>query len=282
MNITDKKIIEFSERGFTQFERALEIGEIDEIKQTVEAILANPAFDKDLLSIDSSKNTHKILYPLDKDTRLLKYIVHPKILDVLLKLIDDPTQIVLTWEDILIKEAHHGVPVGYHQDLALQSTDYDIFSFGIYLHDSKLNPVYYLPESFKYGALTKDELYRVVEAHKQDFVPLLLDAGDISLHNVKSIHYSDMNVSSQPRYTWYLEYRTMHQLRENSPWDEQWILERRAIFVAALLRYAPEYVEQLAPDLAELQPYLDHLNLRVSHTNDKVQYDMQSPYNHFS
>jgi len=102
------------------------------------------------------------------------------------------------------------------------------------------------------------------------------------MHYVKTIHYSETNTSVKPRYTWYLEYRTIDQLREDSPWDDQWIMQRRAIFVAALMKYAPQFVNQLAPDLEQLRPYLAHLQTRVPHVNETVQYDMASPYNHFA
>lgn len=282
MNTIENNIEQFKRRGITCFRNVLAANEIQELIAIVDSILINPNYKPDLLSIDNSNGIHKILYPLGKDERLLKYIVHPLILEVLISLVSDVTEIVLTWEDILIKEPFTGIPVTFHQDLALQSTDHDIFSFGMYFHDSVDNPVYYLPESFKYGALTKDKLYKVVAEHKDQFEPIIACAGDISLHYVKTIHYSDTNRSPNPRYTWYLEYRTMTQLRENSPWDEEWIIMRRAIFVAALMRYAPAYVERLAPDLEKLKPYLQKLELRVPQTNDKIQYDMESPYNHFA
>lgn len=64
-------------------------------------------------------------------------------------------------------------------------------------------------------------------------------------------------------------------------WDLEWILQRRAIWIAALQKYQPNKTF-LIPDAEELQPYINNLNLRVSHTNDKIQYDMESPYNHFA
>ncbi len=282
MNI-NKSLAAFKKQGFCLFGQLLTELERINIIESIDKILVNSEFAEDLLSIGDSGKTHKILFPLAKNKRLLQYIVHPTILDILIQLMPDPTQIVLTWEDILIKEPRHGIPVTYHQDLALQSVKHDIFSFGIYLHDADKNPVYYLPESFHYGPLTKTKLYEVAEANKNNFVPLKAKAGDLSLHYVKTIHYSDINYSPYPRYTWYLEYRTIEQLLNDSPWDEDWIMKRRAIFVSALCEYAPpEYIEKLAPDVKLLKPYLDDLQLRVPQTNSKVQYDMESPYNHFA
>lgn len=275
-------IREFKQNGFVHIPNIINQNEIGALINAVEDTLHNPAFQHDLLTLNASQHTHKILYPLNKHPLFLRYIVHPVILSILSQLIEDPTQVVLTWEDILIKIPHEGIPVGHHQDLALQSTHHDIFSIALYFHDSTNNPVYYLPGSFRYGALTRDRLKQVVAEHEKEFVPVIAKAGDMVMHYVKTIHYSDTNTSDQPRYTWYLEYRTLDQLRHDSPWDEQWIQQRRAIFVAALQRYAPQRLSQLATDQAALKPYLDNLALRVSHTNETIQYDMDSPYNHFA
>lgn len=278
----NENLQKFKSQGYCLFEQAFSLEDQAVMVSEVDTMLANDAFSSDLLSIDKSGKTHKILYPLAKSEKLLKYIVSPTILEVLMSLVEDYREIVLTWEDILIKVPYHGIPVTLHQDLALQSAKHDIFSFGIYMHDSSSNPVYYLPESFKYGALTKNELYTVSKENVDKFSPVIAHAGDMSLHYVKTIHYSDTNASPNPRFTWYIEFRTLKQLYEDSPWDHEWIMKRRAIFVYALQKYAPEHLDKLAPDLDALQPYLQNIDLRVPHTNDTVQYDMKSPYNHFA
>jgi len=191
------------------------------------------------------------------------------------------TRIVPTWEDMLIKIPERGIPVTVHQDLALQSAKYDVFSVGIYLHNSDDNPVYYLPKSHKMGPLTKTEISKVYEENKNKFVPVIAKAGDIVIHNVKTVHYSEKNKSQNPRYTWYLEFRTINQLEKDSPWDQDWINSRRAIWIYALKKYK-ENIAHLIPDEVFLQKYIEKLNLRISHTNKYVDYDMKSPYNHFT
>ena len=81
-------------------------------------------------------------------------------------------------------------------------------------------------------------------------------------------------------YTWYLEFRTLGQLRDDSPWDEDWILSRKSIWVSALKRYVPSMVDWIQ-DEGILQPYLNPLKLRISHTNEHINYDQSNPYNHF-
>lgn len=273
---------QFERDGFIQIKQAFNLEEVEALIKATDSILKNDDYKSDLLSIDESGHTHKILYPLGKHALFLKSLVHSSILDILLTTIDNPLEIVPTWEDVLIKLPYCGIPVTFHQDLALQSSKYDIFSMGIYFHTSQHNPVYYLPGSHVLGALTKQELYQVSEARIKEFVPVIAEPGDLIMHKVKTIHYSERNESPFSRYTWYLEFRTLSQLYDDSPWDKDWILGRRAIFAHALKTYQPLYYDELIRDEKSLEPYLKHLNLRVPHETKEVKYDMESPYNHFA
>lgn len=273
---------EFERQGFKHIKHAFNSTEIESLISATDSLLSNNEYKHDLLSIDETKHTHKILYPLAKNELFLKSLVHPNILNILLNTIDNPLEIVPTWEDILIKLPFCGIPVTFHQDLALQSSKYDIFSIGIYFHTSHYNPVYYLPGSHTLGALTRQRLYEVSEARINEFVPIIAEPGDIVMHKVKTIHYSEANKSPFSRYTWYLEFRTLAQLYDDSPWDKDWILARRAIFAYALRKYQPDYYSALITDEAILKPYLHNINFRIPHVTGTVNYDMKSPYNHFT
>ena len=216
----------------------------------------------------------------EKSENFVKALVNDSILAILQETVSDITTIVPTWEDMLIKVPYHGVPVGVHQDLALQSINSDVYSLGVYFHSSKENPVYYLPESHKLGPLTKKEIHKLFNERKKDFIPVIAEAGDIIVHNVKTVHYSDENLSKSPRYTWYLEFRNIKQLEEDSPWDIDWINQRRKIWVYALQKYKSyEQIKDLIPDEKFFNDF--PLILKVSHTNDIIKYDDKNPYNHF-
>jgi ectoine hydroxylase-related dioxygenase (phytanoyl-CoA dioxygenase family) len=270
----------FKEQGYYVFKGALSPKEVQELVDATDKALTAPGNTNDLLTINKTQHVHKILYMFEKGDVFLKTLVHPSFLQVVSALCETPEQIVPTWEDMLIKVPYEGVPVTVHQDLALQSVHHEVFSLGVYLHSSRPNPVYYLPKSHKLGPLTKEEIYKVYEEQKDAFVPVYADPGDIIVHNVKTVHYSEANNSSSPRYTWYLEFRTLDQLRTDSPWDEDWILARRAIWVSALKQYAPN-MRYWIQDEKALEAYLNPLNLRVSHTNEHITYDQANPYNHF-
>jgi ectoine hydroxylase-related dioxygenase (phytanoyl-CoA dioxygenase family) len=270
----------FEKQGFVIIPKALEPSLVHQLIKATDRTLDNENFSYDLLKINKSQHVHKAKYMFEKDEIFLKTLVHDSLLYVVLDFIDNPQAVVPTWEDMLIKIPNEGIPVTVHQDLALQSVKSDVFSLAIYLHDSHHNPVYYLPESHNMGHLTRVELYEVYHKYKDDFVPLNVKAGDITVHNVKTVHYSDANITPYPRYTWYLEFRTLEQLINDSPWDAEWINRRRAIWVSALKNYK-EGIDNLIPDYENLKEYMNPLQLRISHTNEKIQYDMESPYNHF-
>ena len=271
----------FIENGYCILKNALTPVEIQSLLVQTEHVLTLDDNTDDFLRINDSKHIHKIKYMFNKGEIFLQYLVHNSILKIVSELSDDITQIVPTWEDMLIKIPKNGIPVTVHQDLALQSASYDVFSVGIYLHDSYDNPVYYLPKSHKMGPLTKTEIYKVYDENKDKFIPIRVKAGDIVIHNVKTVHYSGENKYKHPRYTWYLEFRTIKQLKNDSPWDYDWIMSRRAIWVYALQKYCTN-IDYLIPDIDLLGKYLKNLNLKISHTNDFVNYDMKSPYNHFA
>lgn len=272
---------ELEAKGFSLIPKALPLHLVDQLVAATDQAMNNEKFSEDFCTINKSGHIHKLKYVFDKDEIFLEALVHTAVLSIVLNFIDDPTQIVPTWEDMLIKVPKVGIPVTVHQDLALQSIKTPVFSLGVYLHDSQENPVYYLPGSYKLGPLTRTEINELYLREKKNFVPLYAKKGDITVHNVKTVHFSEENTSPLPRYTWYLEFRTLDQLKEDSPWDLEWILQRRAIWVASLQKYQ-QNKDYLIPDAKELVPYMKPLNLRVSHTNDKIQYDMESPYNHFA
>jgi len=272
---------EFLVDGYSVIKNAFSPQEVQLLLSQTEKALASKKKEEPFLRINDSKHIHKIRYMFEKGDMFLKFLVHDSILKIVSELSDDVTRIVPTWEDMLIKIPERGIPVTVHQDLALQSAKYDVFSVGIYLHNSDDNPVYYLPKSHKMGPLTKTEISKVYEENKNKFVPVIAKAGDIVIHNVKTVHYSEKNKSQNPRYTWYLEFRTINQLEKDSPWDQDWINSRRAIWIYALKKYK-ENIAHLIPDEVFLQKYIEKLNLRISHTNKYVDYDMKSPYNHFT
>ena len=233
---------------------------------------------------DANGKVRKLCYAFDKGDVFLDILSHPRIIHILKRLYgSDVGMIVPTWEDVLIKEPDGGVRVGIHQDLGLQSvTRGDVFSLAIHFHDCTDNPVFFYEGSHQLGPLTREDIQNCLD--KNLYVPYPSKAGDVDIHNVLTLHYSEMNKSYYPRYTWYLEFRTMDQILADSPWDERWALSRQVILFHAIeerKRMGMDYEEIDFARASHLAEYIKNLNLRVPHVSSTVSYS-DNEYNHFA
>ena len=225
----------------------------------------------------------KLTYPLDKYPEFLTVLGRKEISDIVDRILPR-TDSVLTWEDVLIKMPLVGEGVGAHQDIGLDPTRETIFSLGISLHDDSDNPVYFLPGSHRLGPLTTDAVTAIRRDCKPEFVPVVSQPGDVVIHNVHVLHYSEPNSSKRPRATWYLEFRSMASLLERGPWSADWTHHRRAIWVHARKAAGDDGGETERDEVMEYLAGLQtgHSSLRVPHVTEEVRYDPTSPYNHFS
>lgn len=278
---TERKL-QFQNQGFLHVPAALSTVEINELLTVTEAIL------KEDRSSDILKNENgvvrKLCYVFDKNPIFLAYLAHPSILGLAIELAEKPELLVPTWEDMLIKAPITGIPVTIHQDLALQTIYGHVFSIGIYLHSSNENPVYYLPGSHVLGPQTRDQIRKIWAERKAEFVPVYAERGDLVVHNVLTVHYSETNTSTLPRYTWYIEFRNLHELLNDGIWPVEWCMGRRALLFDAIIARqknglaVPEYS---FIDESALRLFVDQAIRRFPHETDTVSYDILSPFNHF-
>jgi hypothetical protein len=246
----------------------------------IEQILKNR--DEDLLFTNTGVE-RKICYAFQKDEIFLDIISNPKVIEILKDIYGDQIGNILpTWEDILIKKPICGIPVEVHQDLGLPSINIgEVFSLSFYLNESKDNPVYYIKGSHKLGALTRNEIQKY--QGKELFTPYFANIGDINIHNVLTVHYSDSNKSLLPRYTWYVEFRTIEQILNDSPWNLEWALKRQAILAYAIENRKKKGLVFSEIDFTrknELNKYFENIELKVPHIGEGIEY-IDNEYNHF-
>ena len=268
--------------GFVHLQGVLDADDVARL-----AILSLQSVDDHAFSEDLVRSREgvpvKLLYPLDKYRDFVPVLgSHPvrAIVDALLPVEDS----VLAWEDVLIKPPSTGVEVGVHQDIGLDPTRDTVHSLGISLNGDRDNPVYFLPGSHRLGPLTRTSVEALWRDCRDQFRPVATQPGDVVIHNVHVLHYSEANLSPQPRVTWYLEFRSMNSLLENGPWNNDWVHRRRAIWVHARVAGGDHKGEN------ESEPVKSHLErlssgtetLRVPQVTETVRYDSTSPYNHFS
>ena len=225
----------------------------------------------------------KLLYPLGKYPDFVSVLGSREVRDIVDSLLPVRDS-VLTWEDVLVKPPSVGVEVGVHQDIGLDPTRDTVHSLGISLNGDSDNPVYFLPGSHRLGPLTVAAVDALWRDCREQFRPVVTRAGDVVIHNVHVLHYSEANRSDRPRATWYLEFRSMRSLLEKGPWNNDWVHRRRAIWVHARSAGGDDIGDD-EPD--PVRAHIEELAagavcFRVPHVTDTVRYDGASSYNHFS
>ena len=268
--------------GFVHIPRVFAMEDVDRLADLVMQSVEDFASSTDLIRTREGTPV-KLLYPLNKYQEFVDFLGRKEIREIVDALIPKSDS-VLTWEDLLIKVPSVGVDVAPHQDIGLDPVRSTVHSLGLSLHSDADNPVFFLPGSHRLGPLTSNAVGALSKDCHDKFRPVLTEPGDVIIHNVHVLHYSEPNRSSNPRATWYLEFRDMHDLLANGPWERDWTFRRRAIWVSARMA-AGEDISESEPDavkrhLRALE--LGELSLRVPHVTETVQYDPTNPYNHFS
>jgi hypothetical protein len=254
-----------SEDGFLLKEEVFSKKTIKHLITAIESLLEDE--DCEDLVLDERGHPIKIRYPLSKHPLFLDSLANPSLIQLVDSLFPDGDA-VLTWEDVLVKQPNSGTEVLVHQDLALQTTEGDVFSIGLSLHNDSHNPVFFLPGSHQSGALTRAEVQVLGEFARASFIPIETKSGDALVHDVNCVHYSEPMMSDSPRYTWYLEFRSESDLKEHGPWKKDWIDLRKAIWSHVRAHSIGSSEEFAGP-------------LRVPHITSYLSYDQTSPFNHF-
>jgi ectoine hydroxylase-related dioxygenase (phytanoyl-CoA dioxygenase family) len=254
--------------------------EVKELVAETKKLLSERFQEEDFLKAKDNTQAHKILYPLDKKTIYLRYLVHPFILDKLLEFFPDPSAIILVWEDIMIKQAYSGTAVAAHQDIDqnIKTSWEDGMVVGINLHDSKLCPVFYLPGSHHLGALSPEAIAEINKERLNEFVPAEVGAGGMVIHSPLALHFSKANESEHERFTLYFVFRDMNIMRKYNIAKDKWLYAKQAIFAHALKIYQPNYFSRFIKDESLLEPYQANLKFKVPYKEDVTEFNTQSVF----
>lgn len=275
-------IKKLKEHGVLNFKSVIDYELIERAISAIERFLPQK-YNPDVLTTPSNI-VRKVCYAFEKDEVFLDIISHPNVIRILKTIYGtDIVNILPTWEDILIKQPKIGIPVEIHQDLGLQSVNIgDVYSLAFHFHDTIENPVCFFEGSQKFGAITREEIKKY--QNKELYKPYLSSAGDVDIHNVLTLHYSEPNTSENPRYTWYVEFRTIKQIIEDSPWNEEWALQRQAILLYAIenrKRKGLPFEEIPFSRKLDLEKRINNIQLRIPHETNGVKYT-DNEYNHFA
>lgn len=274
---------QFKQDGFLHLPNIYEASQFHKMNRKIETLL-EAGTDGDIHRNEAGTPS-KLSYLLSKGDEFLAFLTEPTLLDIAISLSPNPQELVPTWDDLVIKYPRTGAAVGLHQDMGMGKLHTKtVFSIAIYLTKSD-NPVYFLPGSHHLGPQTFEQLKEIWNTRKSEFVPVCTKPGDLLIHNAHILHYSPANTSTQNRLTWYLEFRTIHDLIVDSPWDMNWILKRRCLLLHSLRKR--KAMGLAVPDchfedLDNLIPIAKNNLLRVVHQTATAEFDWNSPYFHFN
>lgn len=279
--MTEELRDQLSREGFATVRQCVDGEFLESVGAALADVLSGPGSADVLLG--ATGLARKVTYPLAMDRRFLVAVAHPSLVNLAVAISPDPERLVLTWEDVLYKAPFTGEAVPVHQDLALQSLPGPVYSLGVHLNDAGANPIFFLPGSHRLGPQTATEVKAL--RRSGDFVAVTPVAGDVVIHDVLCVHYSDANLAPAPRSTWYLEFRTTRQLAEDGRWPAVWARQRRALLFHACAARQEMGLTTVWPPLGpgeSLEQWLaEPFVPRVPHVSHGVDYDVTSPWFHF-
>jgi len=254
--LTPQQIQFYRDAGYLGVENVFSPSEVAELRRVTDefveksrAITANDAvFDLEPSHTPQNPRLRRLKDPIKQHAVYRHAILHPKLLAIVSQLIGPG--IASNGNKLNLKLADVGSPVEWHQDWAFYPhTNDDLLAVGVAMDDSTLENgcLMVIPSTHRgpvldhhqdgvfIGAVT-DPNFRPIGA-----VPILLKAGGISIHHVRTLHGSAPNRSPHPRRLLLFQYCAADAwplLPGDKPWDN---------YAASILQGSPVSQPRLAP-----------------------------------
>lgn len=179
---------------------------------------------------------------------------------------------VPTYESLVFKQEGDGEKIAWHQDAA-HPRRWRIFNFDLYLDASRWDAgaLRVIP-----GTQTeKQDICELAERHgwtPPGVIAAEMAPGDVLLHDVMVVHGSPHTEGKALRRTIYYEFRPAEQIREEGPWDRDWVERRLRLIPPALRRYREAYPDADQFDWRVSDEYRpaalgdEDVELKVAHT----------------
>ena len=136
---------------------------------------------------------------------------------------------ITTYESLLIKSKEYDEPINWHRDM-IHDRKYRVITFGVYLDKSVKNSgaLKVIPGS-QNSADDVCSFEEQVENGIVEPVQLELNPGDILIHDVMTVHSSDIPQDEKYRRTIYFEFRPVIQAKPNPGFPGEWIEIRKSL-----------------------------------------------------
>lgn len=221
--LTPEQVDFYNENGYLMVPEALNARELDELRATVDEIVAGAAavtghtdiYDLEDGHFPATPKVRRIKTPHKHFDYFKRLVRHPGITAILAALLGP--NIRLHGSKLNMKSAGYGAPVEWHQDWAFYPhTNDDVLATGILLDDCDIEngPMLMIPGSHRgriydhhadgcfCGAIT-GELNQIAF---DKAVALTGRAGSMSIHHARTLHGSAQNTSAKPRRLLLFEY----------------------------------------------------------------------------
>jgi len=214
--LTREQVDEYFERGFTIAESVLDGAMLNRARAILDAIVANASsvtrnnevYDLEESHTPASPRVRRIKEPVDRDPLFWELLRSDGVIGPVKQLIGPNLR--LHGSKLNMKSAGYGAPVEWHQDWAFYPhTNEDVLAIGLMLDDVTFEngPLQVIPgshrglvhdhqnEGFFVGAIDVGGSGLDVKSA----VTLTGAAGSMTIHHVRAIHGSALNVSGRPR-----------------------------------------------------------------------------------
>jgi phytanoyl-CoA hydroxylase len=212
--ISDQDREFYKENGYLGVENVLSGNELDELRRVTDEFVeksrsisgSDTIFDLEPGHTSENPRLRRLKDPVHQHEVYKNALHHEKILHIVSQLIGPDLR--CNGHKLNMKSAEFGSPVEWHQDWAFYPhTNDDILAVGVAIDEmTEANGcLLVIPESHKGRVLSHhQDGYFAGAVTEEDFgaenaVPVLVGAGGISIHHVRTLHGSTPNTSSKPR-----------------------------------------------------------------------------------
>ena len=213
--LTETQKSAFDRDGFIVIESLLTQSDLEILRERIDAMaegkvegvplrMEEEALEGGLQEVEQRDKVWQIMDASSHDEAVFRHVSHPKILDIVEDLLGTPDIKLLT-DQVLMKPAHHGSPVSWHQDSAYWNTidPPALVTCWTALDDVTEDNgcVRMVPGSHKHGIYshTRDTFLHVEGVDISLAVPIVMPAGGASFHLSTTVHGSGPNQTPNRR-----------------------------------------------------------------------------------
>lgn len=244
--ITDEQAQFFLENGFLVIKNVLRGEELAtvqaEMMKQVEIGAAGAHDDPDYLYRKNKQSGNQVFsrveYVIDKSDPMKALLGHPFILRSVEKL--QGSNFIPTWDSMVLKMPNEGTIVPWHRDAEPPYGCTDprpIFNVDFYLDAADIQTcLWVIPGSNHWDREAADRRNAREGFDTSDAIPVLMEPGDVILHDIKVLHGSPEGKGNALRRTVYYEFRPGEVEAEFGPHTLQYLTLKQELLLDCLER----------------------------------------------